>query len=48
MLTEKFAVKKELDRMDHLYSKSKKDLKEKNIQYNLKVDEADKANKMNN
>ena len=34
--------------MDHLYTKAKKDLREANIKYNLKMDEADKANKLNN
>ena len=47
VLTEKYAVKKELSRMDHLYSKGKKDLKENNIKFNLIADEVSVINKQN-
>lgn len=47
VVTEKMALKKELDRIDELYNKLQKDFREQRIQFDLMVDEISKANKQN-
>ena len=48
VVTEKLAIKKELDRVDGLYNSLRKDFKEQRINYDLLIDEVSKANKQNN
>ena len=48
VITEKLALKKELDRADELYKTLRKDCKEQRINYNLLVDEVSALNKQNN
>ena len=45
VITEKMTLKKELDRVDSLYNKLRKDFKEQRVQFDLLVDEVSKANK---
>lgn len=47
VVTEKMTLKKELDRVDNLYRKMKKEYKEQRVNYNLLVDEVSKLNKQN-
>ena len=47
VVTERITLKKELDRMDHLYHQLKKEHKEQRVNYNLLVDEVSKVNKKN-
>lgn len=47
VITEKMTLKKELDRVDALYNKLRKDFKEQRVQFNLLVDEVSTANKQN-
>lgn len=47
VITEKYTVKKELDRVDHLYNKMRKDHNQQRIEYDLIVDEVTKTNKQN-
>ena len=42
VVTEKMAMKKELDRVDNMYNKIKKEFKEQRVNYNLMVDENSK------
>ena len=42
VVTEKMAMKKELDRVDQMYNKIKKEFKEQRVTYNLMVDENSK------
>ena len=39
VVTEKMAMKKELDRVDQMYNKIKKEFKEQRVNFNLMVDE---------
>jgi hypothetical protein len=45
VVTEKLALKKELDRVDLMYRKLKKEYKEQRVTYNLLTDEVSKLNK---
>ena len=47
VVTEKMAMKKELDRVDNMYNKIKKEFKEQRVNYNLMVDENSKLVKQN-
>lgn len=47
MVTEKNALKKELDRIDGLYIKLQKEFKEQRVQFELLVDEISKVSKQN-
>lgn len=47
VVTEKMAMKKELDRVDQMYNKIKKEFKEQRVNYNLIVDENSKLVKQN-
>jgi chromosome segregation ATPase len=47
VVTEKMTLKKELDRVDNLYRKMKKEYKEQRVNYNLLVDEVSKLTKQN-
>ena len=42
VVTEKMAMKKELDRVDILYNKIKREFKEQRVSFNLMVDENSK------
>ena len=48
VVTEKVALKKELDRIDGLYIKLQKEFKEQRVQFELLVDEISKVSKQNN
>ena len=45
VVTEKMTLKKELDRVDNLYRKMKKEYKEQRVNYDLLVDEVSKLNR---
>ena len=45
VITEKMTLKKELDRVDQLYNKMRKDYKEQRVNYGLLVDEVSSLNK---
>jgi hypothetical protein len=45
VVTEKVALKKDLDRVDGLYHKMQKDFREQRVQFELLVDEISKVNK---
>ena len=47
VVTEKMAMKKELDRVDILYNKIKREFKEQRVSFNLMVDENSKLVKQN-
>lgn len=47
VVTEKMTLKKELDRVDNLYRKMKKEYKEQRVNYNLLVDEVSSLNRQN-
>ena len=47
VVTEKMAMKKELDRVDNMYNKIKKEFKEQRVNFNLMVDENSKLVKQN-
>ena len=47
VVTEKMAMKKELDRVDNLYIKIKREFKNQRVHFNLMVDENSKLNSQN-
>ena len=47
VVTEKMAMKKELDRVDMMYNKIKKEFKEQRVNFNLLIDENSKLVKQN-
>jgi hypothetical protein len=47
VVTEKITMKKELDRIDHLYNMLKKEHKEQRVNYDLLIDEVTNINKQN-
>ena len=47
VITEKFALQKELNRVDQLYNKMQKDFKAQRVQFGLMIDEISALNKQN-
>lgn len=47
VITEKFALQKELNRVNAIYGKLQKDFKEQRVQFSLMIDEISGLNKLN-